>query len=198
MKYNKTLAACFVLFALCCVGCRSLDVVDSAQTSSAVVAVSPVAASYGVAYGADVSTQSSSIAIGAPNEWYSQQVTKSELWQKAMRHGYKFHEPWKYMGTKDGEHYLALYPFLGFREIYRITDDEYPIEEPFDLTSRSSKWREIIVFSHHGVEYPFVIEPFLLEQPDGLEFFGGNVIELNGVGGDVEDLFMQDVQILGE
>jgi len=162
--------------------------------SSAVVAVSPVVASYGAAYGADASAQSSSIAVGAPKQWYSQQVTKSELWQKGMQHGYKFHEPWKYMGTKDGEHYLALYPFLGFREIYRITEDEYPIEDPFQLTSRTSKWRAITVFSHLGLDYPLVIEPLLLEQPEGLVPIPADVIQMDGL----EDLFMRDVQILGE
>lgn len=187
-----------VLLLTICVGCRSSDVVESAQVSSAVVAVSPLVVSYGAAYSADVSAQSSSMAVGTPNEWYSQKLTKSELWQKGMQHGYKFHEPWKYMGTMGGEHYLALYPFLGFREIYRIAEDEYLIEEPFDLTSRSSKWRDITVFTHHGAEHQLIIEPFLLEAPEGIEPFGVNVIQLNGLGGDVEDLFMQDVQILEE
>jgi len=150
--------------------------VESAQMSSAVVAVPPVVASSGAAYATEVSAQRCSIAVDTPKQWYSQPLTKSELWQKGMQHGYKFHEPWKYMGTKDGEHYLALYPFLGFREIYRIAEEEYMIEEPFELTSRSSKWREVTVFSHLGVEYPLVIEPFLLEQPDGLVPVGIDVI----------------------
>jgi hypothetical protein len=115
-----------------------------------------------------------------------------------MQHGYKFHEPWKYMGTKDGEHYLALYPFLGFREIYRITDDEYPIEEPFELTSRSSKWRDVESFNYHGQTYPLVVEPPLFEQPEGLVPIQINAGPGVDFGGGVEDLFMQDMPILAE
>ncbi|MFQ3242264.1 MAG: hypothetical protein ACI9JZ_001959 [Lentimonas sp.] len=182
--------------AVCFSGCRSSDVVESVQMGSAVVAVSPVIASYGAAYGADASAQSSSIAVGAPAQWYSQKVTKSDLWRMNLQHGCKFHEPWKYMGTKDGEHYLALYPFLGFREMYRIAEDTYSIEAPFELTARTSKWREITVFSHLGIDQTLIIEPFLLEQSEGLVPVGVNVIQLDGLGGGVEDLFMQDVQIL--
>lgn len=194
MKYNKTLAACFVMIALCCVGCRSSDVVDSAVASSTVVAIVPVATVAVGAYATDAGVQNSSIVVGAPKQWYSEKITKSELGQKGLQYGCKFHEPWKYMGTRDGEHYLMLYPFLGFREIYRIAEDEYPIEEPFELTSRSSKWRDVEGFNYHGQTYPLVIEPPFFEQPEGLVPTGIDVIQMDGL----EDLFLQDVQILAE
>lgn len=178
----------FTLSGLCALllsGCRSSEVADVAAFSS-----------YVTTYDADVALQNSSIAVGAPKQLYSKQVAKSDLWRMNMQHGCKFYEPWKYMGTKDGEHYLAIYPFLGFREVYRIAEDEYPIEDPFELTARSSKWRDINEFSHYGVEQPFIIEPLLFEQTEGLELIQVNAIQVDGLGGDVEDLFMQDVQIL--
>ena len=182
------------LFGLCALllnGCRSGDVGDAVAASATLVVVPPVASVAVSAHGADVASQNSSIAVGAPKQLYSQQVTKSDLWQKNMQYGCKFYEPWKYMGTKDGEHYLAIYPFLGFREVYRITEEEYPIEDPFELTPRTSKWRDIKKFSHLGMEQPFIIEPQLFDSPDALVPIQGD-----GLGGDVDGLFMHDVQIL--
>lgn len=181
------------LLAVLLSGCRSSDVADSVAASSAVVVLTPVAASSGAAYEGEVLAQGSSIVVGAPTQWYSQQVTKSELWQKSMQHGHKFHEPWKYMGTKDGEHYLALYPFLGYREIYRIDVSEYSIEGPFELTSRTSKWREIFKYSYSGIDQNLVIEPLMMEGPGG-EF--GSGLKITNVG--VEDAFMMEVPILGK
>ena len=189
--------------ALLLSGCQSSGVQDSFDAGSAVVSsagatvvVVPVASVAVAAYGTDVATQNSSIAVGAPKQLYSQKMDKSDLWRMNMQHGCKFYEPWKYMGTKDGEHYLAVYPFLGFRQVYRIAEDEYPIEEPFELTARTSKWRAINTFEHHGIEQPFIIEPPLFEQPEGLELIQLDAFQVDGLGGDVEDLFMQDVQIL--
>ncbi|CAA6677092.1 MULTISPECIES: hypothetical protein [unclassified Lentimonas] len=139
----------------------------------------------------DVSKQDGSVAASDLELWYSQQVTKSDLWRMNMQWGRKFYEPWKYMGTKDGEHFLSIYPVSGFREIYRIAEDEYPIEDPFELTARSSKWREITVFSYLGIEQALIIEAPLLDLPD-------RFVPVRVHDGDVEDLFMQDVPILGE
>ncbi len=164
--------------------------------SATLVVVPPLVSSYAAAYGADTAAQGSSIAVGAPKQLYSQQVTKSDLWRMNMQRGCKFYEPWKYMGSKDGEHYLAVYPFLGFREVYRIAEDEYPVEEPFELTARTSKWRDIHGFKHHGIEQRFIVEPLLFEQPEALVPIRVDMIQGNGLGSDVEDLFMQDVQIL--
>jgi hypothetical protein len=178
-------------------GCHSADVASSVAATGSPIAVVPVATVAIAAYEMDVAAQGSSIATGAPKQWYSQQVAKSDLWRMNMQHGCKFYEPWKYMGTKDGEHYLAIYPFLGFREMYRVAEDEYPIEEPFELTARTSKWRDITKISHHGIEQPFIIEPQLFEQLGALVPLRVDVVQGGGLGGDVEDLFMQEVQILG-
>jgi len=159
--------------------------------SSTVVVVAPLGSSYMVADGADSLAQGPSIEVGRSKEWYSEKVTKSDLWRMNMQHGCKFHEPWKYMGTKDSEHYLAIYPFLGFREVYRIAEDEYPIEQPYGLTTRTSKWREIHKFVHHGIEQLFIIEPRLFDQSELFE-----LIQVDDFGGNIEDLMMQDVQIL--
>jgi hypothetical protein len=181
---------CLIVLGLCA-GCRSSEVEDAVAESSAVVVLTPIAASYGAAYESDVVTQNSSIATAAPTQLYSQKVTLSELWQKSMQHGHKFHEPWKYMGTKNGEHYLALYPFLGFREIYRIDETEYEIEESFELTSRSYQWREIFKYSYSGIDQTLVIEPLMMEGPGG-EFRAG--LTVTNVG--IEDAFMMEVPIL--
>ena len=37
------------------------------------------------------------------------------------------------MGTRNGKHYLLLYPFLGLREIYGIAEDACLIAELFEL-----------------------------------------------------------------
>ncbi|MFT5623265.1 MAG: hypothetical protein ACI9FZ_001195 [Bacteroidia bacterium] len=184
-------------------GCQSSDVDSSSDVVSSVVAAADstvlVVPAATVAIAADrtgVAVQESSIAVGAPEQLYSEQVTKSDLWRMNMQHGCKFYEPWKYMGTKDRKHYLMIYPFLGFREVYRIAADEYPIEEPFELTARTSTWRNINKFSHHGTEQQFIIEPLWLGSPDAPVSIQLDGFQDNGVGGEIEDLFMQDVQIL--
>ena len=194
MKVREHTLKYLLLCGICVmwlIGCRCSDVEDSMAASSTALIVAPLASSYMVAYETDVLAQGPSIAVGAPKQLYSKKVTKSDLWRMNMQHGCKFYEPWKYMGTKDGEHYLAIYPFLGFREVYRIAEDEYPIEQPYELTVRTSKWREIHKFLHHSIEQLFIIEPRLFETPEALE-----LIQVDGLGGDIEDLLMQDVQIL--
>ncbi len=194
MKVREFTLNCLLLFSLCVMllmGCRHSDTGDSVTASSTAVVVAPLGSSYMVADGADFLAQSPSIEVGRSKEWYSEKVTKSDLWRMNMQHGCKFHEPWKYMGTKDSEHYLAIYPFLGFREVYRIAEDEYPIEQPYGLTTRTSKWREIHKFVHHGIEQLFIIEPRLFDQSELFE-----LIQVDDFGGNIEDLMMQDVQIL--
>tara|TARA_B110000093_G_scaffold70167_1_gene76131 strand:- start:3836 stop:4465 length:630 start_codon:yes stop_codon:yes gene_type:complete len=183
-------------------GCQSSDVDSSLNVGSLVAAADStvlVVPAATVAIAADrtgVAVQESLIAVGAPEQLYSEQVTKSDLWRMNMQHGCKFYEPWKYMGTRGGEHYLAIYPFLGFREVYSIAADEYLIEESFELTARTSTWRDINKFSHHGIEQLFIIEPLLFEQAEALVPVQFDAIPVNDLGGDVEDLLMQDVQIL--
>jgi len=166
-----------------------------AASSTAVVAA-PLVNSDVLADETDLLAQGRSIGVGATTEWYSKEVTKSDLWRMNMQHGCNFYEPWKYMGTQKGEHYLAIYPSLGFREVYRIAEDEYPIERPYELTARTSEWREIHEFLHHGMQQLFIIEPLLLSSPDALVPLPSLGIQGNGLGGEIEDLFMQDVQIL--
>ena len=141
-------------------------------------------------------SQAPSTTVGAATQWYAQQVTKSDLWRMMLQHGGKFYEPWQYMGSQDGEHYLTIYPFLGYRAVYRIAEDAYPIDEPFGLTAQASKWRAITKMTHLGLEQPFIIEPQLFEQPAGLVPNPVSPIQQDGLGGDVEDLLMQEVLIL--
>jgi len=142
------------------------------------------------------SSPAPSTTVGAVMQWYAPRVTKSDLWRMTLQHGGKFYEPWQYMGSQDGEHYLTIYPFLGFREVYRITEDAYPIGEPFALTARTSKWRAITKITHLGIQQSFIIEPQLFEQPAGLLPIQVSPIQHDGLGGDVEDLLMQEVLIL--
>jgi hypothetical protein len=135
-------------------------------------------------------------ATDACTQWYAPRVTKSDLWRMTLQHGGKFYEPWQYMGSQDGEHYLMIYPLLGFREVYRIAADAYPIEAPFALTAQASKWRVITKMTHLGIEQPFIIEPQLFEQPAGLVPNPVSPNQQTGLGGDVETLLLQEVLIL--
>ena len=204
---SRNVAVWGALAALCVFllsGCQSpnfdssLDVGSSVFTAAAdsKVLVVPAATVKIAVDRTGVAVPESSIVVGAPKQLYSEQVTKSELWRISMQHGCKFYEPWKYMGTKDRKHYLMIYPFLGFREVYRIAETEYPLEDPFELTARTSEWREIKKLSHHGIEQPFIIEPLLSGLPDALVPTQLDWVQANGFGGEIEDLFMQDVQIL--
>ena len=168
---SRNVAVCGVFAALCVFllsGCQSpnfdssLDVGASVFTAAdSKVLVVPAATVKIAVDRTGIAVPESSIVVGAPKQLYSEQVTKSDLWRINMKHGCKFYEPWKYMGTKDRKHYLMIYPFLGFREVYRIAENEYPIEGPFELTTRTSKWRDIQKFSHLCFEQPFILEPHL-------------------------------------
>jgi hypothetical protein len=206
---SRNVAVWGALAALCVFllsGCQSpnfdssLDVGSSVFTAAAAadskVLVVPAATVKIAVDRTGVAVPESSIVVGAPKQLYSEQVTKSDLWRINMQHGCKFYEPWKYMGTKDRKHYLMIYPFLGFREVYRIAVTEYLLEDPFELTARTSEWREIKKLSHHGIEQPFIIEPLLSGLPDALVPTQLDWVQANGFGGEIKDLFMQDVQIL--
>lgn len=130
-----------VLFA----GCQSSSkpLTGSVEDALTVSTVAPLAASYVTAEGLNRSYQSSAIAVGLPDPAFAERVTKNELIEIARRHEWKFHEPWLYMGTKNEYHFLALYPFLGFRTVYSVPSDQWPMIERFPLTSIASRWREI-------------------------------------------------------
>ncbi len=162
------------------IGCHSPDVVE----------VPAVAFSESI-YTADVLEQKSSDSIDESFQLFSQEISSEKLHFISMQYGYKFHEPWKYMGTKNGEHYLMLYPFLRFREIYRISEEAYSIEEPFELTSQPSKWRAIESLIHYGMKIPLVIEAPLFEEPIGIMPAQSEVF-----GSSLEDQFMKKAQIL--
>jgi hypothetical protein len=147
--------------------------------------------------GADVASSRAPVpAVNTGAQWYAPRVTKSDLWRMTLQHGGKFYEPWQYMGSQDGEHYLTIYPLLGFREVYRIAADAYPIEAPFTLTAQASKWRAITQMTHLGIEQPFIIEPQLFEQPAGLVPNPVSPNQQTGLGSDVETLLLQEVLIL--
>jgi hypothetical protein len=195
------------LAALCLVvlsGCQSSDADSSLDVRSSVFTTTldstvPVVPAATVTVAADrmgIAVQGTSIAVGAQKQLYSEQVTKSDLWRMNMQRGCKFHEPWQYMGTKDSKHYLMIYPFLGFREVYCITETEYPLEEPFELTTRTSEWREIKKLSHHGIDQLFIVEPLLPGLPDALVPIQLDGVQGYGFDGEVEELMTQDVQIL--
>jgi hypothetical protein len=176
---------CLIAFGLC-VGCHTPDVKDDVHTDVLLVDDFPVASISAVV------TEGSALVQSAPPAWYSEELTMSELWQISMRYEHKFHEPWKYMGTRDGQHYLALYPFMGYRLIYRIDASEFPLDTTFELTSNTGKWQDIFEYSYLGNKYALYIEPLLMDAPEGLL-----PVDRADAGASLEDLFMQDVQILG-
>lgn len=142
----------------------------SVEEALTISTVAPLAGSYVTAEGLNRSYQSSAIALGLPAPAFAEHVAKNELIEIARRHGWKFHEPWLYMGTRDGRHFLALYPFLGFRSIYSIPSDQWPMNDQFPLTSMASKWREIRIVpdgrTMRDLWIPESEEPFWFIVPD--------------------------------
>jgi hypothetical protein len=194
MIYFKAFIASMMLSGMS-LGCLFTAATDSEESVVSGAAEKVSIATVRYAGGESVITeQDSAISVVAPKQWYSEPLTKSELWQKGLQHGFQMHEPWKYMGTKNGEHYLMLYPLSGFKQIYRVSEEEYQIDAPFELMSSSSKWRDIMVFTHDGVRYPVQIKPHLLMLPEGKIQLDAN--QVDGWVGGMEQELMQQVLIL--
>lgn len=137
--------------------CATVDLPDTIENSVAVSVAAPLVASYGAAYGSKASIQSSAISTGMPPSVYAVEINKAGLVDIARANGMKFYEPWKYMGSKNGYHYFAIYPFLDLRKVYRIHLNEFSVDNEFELTSQWWNWREYDQIEHLGITYRFDI-----------------------------------------
>ena len=142
---------------------------EMVEIAPGVIALTPVVASYAAYDGSMTLSENASMVMDFSPDLYSEEITAEELKALVNYHNGKFHEPWKYMGTRDGFHYLALYPFLNRRQIYRIPEEEYAIDEPFKLTSRSSGWRDILAPDFGDEVFHLVLYPTqhnIIAHPD--------------------------------
>ena len=123
-----------------CGGHSGKSVSESVKTTSKVVALSPVLIPVGSVIGGKKVAQKSAVATKAPPKWFSEEVTGEEL-KALMNPITKLAGKWHYMGSKEKHHYFS-HDVIG-RNIYRVLQTEYPVEDPFKLTSIKSKWRKL-------------------------------------------------------
>tara|TARA_Y100000588_G_scaffold187177_1_gene201272 strand:+ start:9417 stop:9794 length:378 start_codon:yes stop_codon:yes gene_type:complete len=109
------------------------------KAASKAVALSPVLIPVGSVIGGRKVAQKSAVAAKAPPKWFSDEISGEEL--KALMNPMKLAGKWHYMGSKENHHYFS-HDVIG-RKIYRVIQTEYPMEDPFKLTSIKSKWRKL-------------------------------------------------------
>ena len=101
--------------------------------------------SYGSVYGLNNVGQTSLIAVEANPATFSEEITRQQLQELARgmdASGLRVVPRWRYLGSKDGYHFLACLQGLDLRRVYRITQTECPMESTFELTAVPSAWRE--------------------------------------------------------
>jgi len=127
------------------VGCQNTR--EAAAGSATAATFTPAIASYGSAYGVNNLKQDLLIASAADAEALAEEISYEQMVELSRGHdasGFWVVAEWKYMGTKQGHHFLAYYPPLfGMRKIYRIRESQYKITQPFGLTALSTSWRPI-------------------------------------------------------
>jgi hypothetical protein len=119
---------------------------ETAETTSAGSVVIPAASSYGVAYGANNVGQTASLITGASPESFSEEISLKEVQRLARGHdasGLWVEAKWKYMGTRDGYHFLAYYPLIGLRKIYRLPETQLSLEDTHPVRTFESQWRPL-------------------------------------------------------
>ena len=126
-----------------CGGHSGKSVSESVKTTSKVVALSPVLIPVGSVIGGKKVAQKSAVATKAPPKWFSEEVNGEQL-KNLMDPRTKLAGSWHYMGSKEKHHYFS-HDVIG-RKIYRVLQTEYPVEDPFPLTSVKSKWRGVEIF----------------------------------------------------
>jgi hypothetical protein len=152
---------------------------ESAETASAVSVMVPAVTSYGSAYGANNLGQKTSLMVGASPEVFSDEISLKEM--QALARGYDasglwMTPKWKYMGTSAGYHFLAYYPAIGLRKIYRLPESHLVLTDTFELRAHESGWRPL--FSSEFVPAAPHTWPELDLQP-GRPLFLTNGYQLN-------------------
>ena len=139
---------------------------ESVKTASKVVALSPVLIPVGSVIGGKKVAQKSAVATKAPPKWFSKEVTGVELKALMNPTNRKTAGKWDYMGSRDKHHYFSQ-ELVG-RQIYRVLQTEYPVEDPFPLTSVKSKWRAVETLRGEPFDGDLeeLLERFRVELPD--------------------------------
>ena len=137
---------------------------ESVKTSATVLALSPVLLAGGSVIGGKNVAQKSAVATKAPQEWFSDEVSGERL-RSLMTPTEKLIGKWHYMGSR-GQHHFFSHEVLG-RKIYRVLQAQYPVEEPFPLTSSKSKWRNMDIRRFGGEPFDEeLLERFRSELPE--------------------------------
>ncbi len=135
-----------VLMAPVCLflaGCQSGR--ETATGVAHATTLSPALGAYGSVYGLNNVRQTSLIAVEANPATFSEEITRHQLHELARGRdasGLLVVPRWRYLGSKDGYHFLACLEGLDLRRIYRIKQTECPMESTFELTAVPSAWRE--------------------------------------------------------
>ena len=136
---------------------------ESVKTSAMVVALSPVLIAGGSVIGGKNVAQKSAVATKAPPEWFAEEVSGERL--RALMTPTKLAGVWDYMGSRGKHHYFS-HDEIG-RKIYRVLQAQYPVEEPFPLTSSKSKWRNMEIRRFGGEPFDEeLLERFRSELPE--------------------------------
>ena len=112
---------------------------ESVKATGKAVALSPVIIVGGSVIGGRKVAQKSAVATKAPPKWFSEEVSGEELKALMNPTNFKLAGKWNYMGSREKHHYFSHETLA--TEIYRVLQTEYPVENPFKLTSIKSKWR---------------------------------------------------------
>jgi len=84
-------------------------------------------------------------------------VSKAQFRQAVVSHAHESICIYRYMGTKDGFHYLKLSYNFG-STTYRVSETEWLVHQPFPFTPEKSRWQLLspggdFVTNHPPVEF---------------------------------------------
>jgi len=139
---------------------------ETVKATGTVVALSPVIIPVGSVIGGKKVAQKSAVATKAPPKWFSEEVTGEQLKALMNPTNLKMAGGWDYMGSREKHHYLSQ-ELIG-RTIYRVLQTEYPVEDPFPLTSVKSKWRAVETLRGEPFDGDLeeLLERFRVELPE--------------------------------
>ncbi len=140
---SRVVYATYGIVGLLLAGCQSGR--DTATGVATATILSPAVVSYGSVYGLNNMRQTSLIAVEANPATFSEEITRHQLQELARGRdasGLRVVPQWRYLGSKDGYHFLACLQGFDLRRVYRIKQTECPMESTFELTGVPSAWRE--------------------------------------------------------
>ncbi|MGB0372696.1 MAG: hypothetical protein ACPGN3_15285 [Opitutales bacterium] len=103
----------------------------------------PVVGSYGGYVGSIHGSQVSSVGIGVPPEYYSEELSREDFDDEVLFYarGGEFGKTYTaYIGSRDGFHFVLVHHIVGPRKIYRIKEEELRVLDVFPLTLDRNYW----------------------------------------------------------